>query len=89
MVQEFKRYKLERFRILTGYLELLGGMGTIIGLQHKPLYLFSLAGLATLMLMGMIVRIRLKDSFRQMMPAFVLMSINAYLLIATFTSSHP
>lgn len=83
MVQEFKRYQLERFRILTGYLEVLGGLGTLIGFQYKPLFIFSTAGLGILMLMGLIVRIRLNDKTIQMLPAFILMCANFFLLVTS------
>lgn len=69
---------------MTGWLELLGGLGTLIGFQFKFLFIFSTAGLGTLMLMGLIVRIRLKDPIPQLMPAFILMTINFYLLAVTF-----
>jgi hypothetical protein len=83
MVQEFKRYQLEPFRILTGYLELMGGLGTLIGIHYKPLFIFSTAGLGILMLMGLIVRIRLNDKTIQMLPAFILMCANFFLLVTS------
>jgi len=79
MMVEFKRYKLEKFRILTGFLELLGGLGTFLGLSYGPLYFISTGGLAFLMLLGVITRIRVKDPILEILPAFVFMLINTYL----------
>jgi hypothetical protein len=80
MREEFKRYNLERYRVLTGFLELLGGIGTLIGLRSNPIYYISTTGLATLMLLGLFVRIKLKDPVIEMLPALILMLVNIYLL---------
>ncbi len=79
MTDEFKRYHLERFRILTGVMELLGGLGSIVGLYFEPIYLVSTFGLCLLMFLGVITRLKVKDSFIQIFPAFMLMLLNAYL----------
>ncbi len=80
MREEFKRYNLERYRVLTGFLELLGGVGTLIGLRSNPIYYVSTTGLATLMLLGLFVRIKLKDPVIEMLPALILMLVNIYLI---------
>lgn len=80
MREEFKRYRLERYRILTGILELVGGIGTLIGLNSKVIFNISTTGLATLMLLGLFVRIRIKDPLFEMLPALILMIVNMYLL---------
>lgn len=73
---EFKRYKLSQFRILTGVLEVLGSAGLILG-SYIPIFktLASL-GLTLLMIAGVSVRIRIKDSLIQIFPAAILMIIN-------------
>jgi len=81
MTQEFQRYGMSKYRVLTGYLELLGGLGSIVGLFYHPIYVLSTAGLATLMLMGVIVRLRIRDPLLEIIPATVLMLLNAYLLV--------
>ncbi len=80
MKREFTRYKMTRFRTLTGILELLGGVGLLVGLSYNPILLLSSAGLATLMFLGTIVRIKVKDRSIEIVPAFVLMIINFYIL---------
>lgn len=82
MKLEFTRYGLSNFRTLTGVLEFLGGAGLILGLSYTPLLYFCSAGLALLMLMGTIVRIRTKDPLFEIIPAFVLMLINLKILFS-------
>lgn len=36
---EFKRYQLPKFRKLTGYLQLSGSVGLLVGLYYNPLLL--------------------------------------------------
>jgi hypothetical protein len=79
MVKEFTRYGLIKFRKLTGVLEFLGGLGAIVGLLYPPLLLFSTGGLFLLMLLGTVVRLRLKDPPLQIIPAFVLMILNGHI----------
>ncbi len=82
MKLEFKRYQMERFRTLVGYLEFAGGAGLLIGLTYHPLMLISSLGLALLMLMGTITRIRVRDPLLETIPAFILMLINSYLFLS-------
>ena len=84
MVEEFTRYKLLKFRSLTGILEILGGLGSLIGLFYQPLYLFSTLGLGILMALGVLVRLRIRDSLVQMLPAFILCFINLYLFLISY-----
>ena len=83
MKAEFQRYGMEKFRTLTGVLEVLGGLGLLSGLYYTPLMVISSGGLATLMLMGTVVRIRCKDAFLEIIPAFSLMLLNTYILLKT------
>jgi hypothetical protein len=80
MRTEFLRYRLERFRKLTGALELLGGTGQLVGLAYPFLLQFSSAGLALLMFLGVIVRIRTRDPIVQIFPAFGLMLLNVWIV---------
>lgn len=81
MVNEFIRYKMIKFRILTGYLELLGGLSLITGVYVRELGISASLGLSILMLMGSIVRIKIKDPFLETVPALVLMALNFYLFL--------
>ena len=81
MRNEFKRFKLEKFTTLTGILELLGGIGLLIGLKVGFIMLISSGGLALLMLLGFGVRIKVKDSFWLSFPSLFFMLLNLYLFI--------
>jgi hypothetical protein len=81
MRTDFERFGIAKFRLLTGALELLGGLGLIIGVHYNLLLIFSSAGLSLLMTMGVITRIRVKDSLIAILPAFTLMLINFYIFI--------
>lgn len=81
MKEEFKRFGLEKLGLLTVILELIGAIGLIIGLKYHFLLLISSLGLALLMFLGLIVRIRLKDSFWISLPALFYMLLNTYIFI--------
>ena len=79
MKNEFKRFGLEKIGLLTIVLEFMGAAGLIVGLIYNPILVISSLGLALLMLIGLIVRIRLKDNIWISLPAFFFMSINTYI----------
>ena len=83
MKNEFKRFGLERVGLTIILLEILGALGLLIGLKFHGILLIASLGLALLMLAGLIVRIRLKDSIWISFPAFSLMVLNAYIFLAS------
>lgn len=78
MAEEFRRYRLERFRKLVGALEVAGGLGLAIGYFVPWVTLPASAGLALLMLLGVLTRFRVGDPFVEALPALVLMVLNAW-----------
>ncbi len=86
MMNEFERYGLLKFRTLTGYLEVLGGLGCIVGYYfNNYLNLAACLGLALLMTAGVIIRVRVGDPFIQTIPAIALGVINYYLFYKKVT----
>jgi len=81
MRNEFKRFELEKFTTLTGVLELLGGIGLLVGLKFGFILLISSGGLALLMLLGFGVRIKAKDSFWLSFPSLFFMLLNLYVFL--------
>ena len=77
MVHEFKRWGVPRLRYTTGLLEMLGSLGLLIGQWFPLLAFFSAAGLSLLMLCGLCVRIRVRDSFTQTLPAVFFLAVSA------------
>lgn len=82
MRAEFGRYGLSRFRVLTGILEILGAIGLLVGLAVPLLGLMAASGLTLLMLAGVGVRVRIRDSFLQMLPAVFYLLLNGYIAAA-------
>ena len=82
MKQEFKRYGLSKIRKVIGSLQLLGGLGQLVGLFWQPALLIASGGLALLMLIGFGVRVKMKDGFLQSLPSFLFMLLNGYICFA-------
>ena len=81
MVVEFERYRLARFRMLTGYLQILGAIGLVVGFLFSPTAgLFEALRLSVQMLLGFGVRLLIRDSLLQCLPSFGFMLINAGLV---------
>lgn len=79
MKSEFERFELKKFGIFVIILEALGALGMLAGLFFMPLLLFSAGGLAVLMLLGVLVRIKSKDGLLVSLPASFFMILNAYI----------
>jgi hypothetical protein len=83
MKQEFERFGLKKYSLTIIMLQLLGATGLIVGLKFNPILMISSFGLALLMFFGVLVRIKLKDSFWVSLPAVFFMGINAYIFFAS------
>jgi hypothetical protein len=81
MKQEFIRYGLQKLGLFVIILQFLGAVGLIIGFKYLPILIISALGLSLLMLAGLIVRLRLKDSLSAYFPALFYMLLNAYIFI--------
>ncbi|MEO8501923.1 MAG: DoxX family protein [Vicinamibacteria bacterium] len=80
MRREFERFGLEPFRRLTGWLEVLGGAGLLVGFKWPVIVWVSSGGLCLLMLLALGVRLWNRDGFLLSIPAAVLMIVNAAIL---------
>lgn len=79
MIEEFERFGLARFRVLTGILEILGAVGLAVGF-FVPLFRVAAAvGLGALMTLVVIQRIQQRDSFVEMLQALVFAVINLWI----------
>lgn len=86
MKNEFKRFGLEKIGLTTVLLEITGALGLLIGLKFDFILLISSLGLALLMLVGFIVRMKLKDSILVSLPAFFYMVLNTYIFWKSINS---
>ncbi len=87
MKDEFKRYGLTKFTLLTSILQIMGGIGLIVGLQIHPISVLSTAGLSVLMLFGFAVRLKIKDGFWRSLPALSYLILNSYLFYVAVKSA--
>jgi hypothetical protein len=81
MKAEFKRFGLERLGTITALLELFGAIGLLIGLNNYPLLIISSGGLALLMFFGVLVRIKMRDSFWLTLPALFYFFLNLIIFL--------
>ena len=78
---EFERYGMPAVRQFVGLMEVLGGTAVMLGLAFAPLGAFAAAGLTAMMILGLSVRVRIRDAPRLMVPAAVLGALNAVLVV--------
>ncbi len=64
MKSEFNRFGLEKFGLLTAVLEIGGALGLLAGLMINSIMLISSGGLALLMFLGFLARLRVKIYIR-------------------------
>lgn len=81
---EFDRYHLGGQRKLIGALQLLAVLGLLTGLYEPVLGKAAAIGLALMMSVAVGVRIKIRDSFLQTIPALFYLALNAYLSLAAF-----
>ena len=81
---EYERYGAAKFRRLVGALQLLGAAGLLVGFYQAWAGQLAAGGLALLMLCGVGVRIKIKDTPLQTLPAATYMVLNAYLCLAAY-----
>ena len=82
MVAEFERYRIARFRSLTGVLQVGASLGLVVGQFSRPILLFSAGGLATMMFFAVIVRLKIRDPLYAAIPALALMGVNLFIFVA-------
>ena len=80
MVEEFIRYGVPQFRQFIGLMEVLGALGLLFGFLFPLVQILAAAGLALLMLLGCVLRIKIRDSSIQILPAFIFMLLNLFVL---------
>ncbi len=79
MEAEFERFGLRRQRRLTGIMQLIGSAGLLAGGMMPWLGLCAALGLGLLMLLGPAVRLKIRDTLLQTMPALLFMAVNFWL----------
>jgi hypothetical protein len=83
MVAEFERYQVPSLRMLTGTLQICGSLGMLLGYFYLPLLRLSAAGFALMMFFAVLTRFRIRDPLYAALPAFSLLALNTFILIAS------
>ena len=86
MKNEFKRFGLKKFSLTTIVLQLLGALGLLVGLRFYVFLLIASFGLALLMFLGLLVRLRVKDSFLVSFPSFFYFVLNSFIFCLTIST---
>lgn len=87
MRQEFVRYGLTKQRELIGVLQILGAIGLSLGYVYLSILgIVSAIGLSLLMILGFIVRLKIKDTLVLAAPSIIYAIINAFIAIALLKS---
>ena len=81
MAREFQRYGLARYRKTTGLLQLAGTGGLTLGFAEPIFGMIAAGGLALQMLLGIGVRLKIRDSLLQASPAILYCALNACLFV--------
>lgn len=81
MKKEFIRFGLEKYAFLTILFEIIGAVGLLSGhfLDWPILLKISATGLTLMMILGILVRIKIKDGLFLILPAFFFFLLNAYI----------
>jgi hypothetical protein len=86
MVLEFNRFGMSNpQRVLTGSLQISGAAGLLAGFMFPLLGLLASGGLAVMMLVAFIVRIKIKDGFLESAPSLIFLALNGW-IFSTFWS---
>lgn len=86
MVEEFERYGLPRMRVLTAALEIAGALGLLLAPAHHWVIAAAAGGLCALMVAALVVRVRIGDPWYLMLPAFVLLLLNGWIVVKAWRS---
>jgi len=78
---EYDRYGMPTLRIFAGSMQILGAAGLLVGLLVTPVGVAAAAGLTLMMVLGLIVRYRIHDAPRLMVPAGTLAALNGAIVV--------
>ena len=80
MFSEFKRWGLEKRRKQIGGIQLICGLGILIGLKYNSILIPSSILLIIMMLVAVYVRIKIKDNISDILPAIAYLVLGIIIL---------
>jgi len=84
MIEEFSRWGVKKLRVLVAFFQMMGGIGLLLGLYNIWL-LFLVSFLLTLMMIiAIIIRVKVKDSFMMTLPAIIYALLNLIIFYNSF-----
>lgn len=82
--KEFVRFGLSSLRKLIGFLQICGALGLLAGFRYPLLGQAAAVGLALMMLLAILVRIKIRDGFLKTTPAMLYFLLNGYLVLFAY-----
>ena len=82
--KEFVRFGLSSLRQRIGFLQICGAMGLLAGFRFPLLGQTAAGGLALMMLLAILIRIKIRDGFLKTTPALLYFLLNAYLALFAY-----
>ena len=82
--EEFVRLGFSTQRGLIGLLQICGAIGLIGGFWFPLLGKAAAGSLALMMLVGILVRIKIRDTLFQTVPAILYFAVNTYLVLFAY-----
>ena len=80
MKEEFSRWGFQKYRVLISCIQLLSGFFLLLSVFFPFLVIYCTSIFFIMMLGAIIVRIRIKDSFLDTLPAFLYFFLNAFII---------
>ena len=80
MKDEFSRWGVQKYRILISCIQLSSGFSLLLSFFYPFLVIYCSSIFFTMMLGAIFVRIRIKDSFLDTLPALLYFFLNAIIL---------
>ena len=84
MKEEFERFGVQRLRIVIGILELMGGVGLLVGIAVPVFGFLAATGISLLMAIVVVQRIQQGDTWVQMAQAALFAGISLWLALFGF-----
>lgn len=78
---EFERYGMPSLRRFVGSAQMMGALGVLAGLRYPPIGAAAAGGLSIMMALALIVRLRIHDAPRLMVPAATFGVVNVLLVV--------
>ena len=80
MKDEFSRWELQKYRILISCVQLLSGFSLLLSFFYPFLVIYCSSIFFIMMLGAIFVRIRIKDSFLDTLPALLYFFLNTIII---------